>query len=47
MFGVLYCRYHGVISREDAEDILARGGDGSYLVRKSDRAPNAFTLAIR
>lgn len=39
--------YHGVISREEAEDILARGGDGSYLVRKSDRAPNAFTLAIR
>lgn len=39
--------YHGVISREEAEEILARGGDGSYLVRKSDRAPNAFTLAIR
>ena len=40
-------RYHGVISREVAEDILARGGDGSYLVRKSERAENAYTLAIR
>lgn len=39
--------YHGVISREEAEEILAEGGDGSYLVRKSDRAPNAYTLAIR
>ncbi|XP_060569003.1 N-chimaerin-like [Ruditapes philippinarum] len=39
--------YHGQISREEAEDILFQGGDGSYLVRKSDRAPNAFTLAIR
>jgi len=36
-----------LISREEAEDILMNGGDGSYLVRKSDRAPNAFTLAIR
>ncbi|KAL4228547.1 N-chimaerin [Mactra antiquata] len=39
--------YHGQISREEAEDILVTGGNGSYLVRKSDRAPNAFTLAIR
>lgn len=45
MFVIL--RYHGQISREEAEDILCQGGDGSYLVRKSDRAPNAFTLAIR
>ena len=36
-----------MISREEAEELLARGGDGSFLVRKSDRAPNAFTLAIR
>ncbi|WAR06187.1 CHIN-like protein [Mya arenaria] len=39
--------YHGLILREEAEDILAQGGDGSYLVRRSDRAPQAFTLAIR
>ncbi|KAH3877943.1 N-chimaerin-like isoform X2 [Dreissena polymorpha] len=39
--------YHGLISREEAEDLLTLGGDGSYLVRKSDRGPQAFTLAIR
>ncbi|XP_053386594.1 uncharacterized protein LOC123538917 isoform X3 [Mercenaria mercenaria] len=38
--------YHGQISRQEAEDILFQGGEGSYLVRKSDRAPNAFSLTI-
>ncbi|KAK3105983.1 hypothetical protein FSP39_010121 [Pinctada imbricata] len=38
--------YHGNITREDADQLLSEG-DGSYLVRKSERAQNAFTLAIR
>ncbi|GAB1608549.1 N-chimaerin-like isoform X2 [Argonauta hians] len=38
--------YHGHISREDTDRLLD-DKDGSYLVRKSDRAPEAFTLAIR
>jgi len=39
-------RYHGNITREEADRLLSEG-DGCYLVRKSERAQNAFTLAIR
>lgn len=37
--------YHGNISREEADRLLCQG-DGSYLVRKSERAHDAYTLAI-
>lgn len=40
-------RYHGRISREEAEEILTNGGEGSYLVQKSDQVLDAFTLAFR
>ena len=39
--------YHGAISREDADFLLTIGGEGSYLIRESLRAPGQFTLAIR
>ncbi|KAH9509786.1 N-chimaerin [Bulinus truncatus] len=39
-------RFHGTLSRQEVDRLL-QGGDGCYLVRKSDRAPDAFTLAIR
>lgn len=42
-----YCRYHGAISREDADFMLTIGGEGSYLIRESQRAPGQYTLAIR
>lgn len=38
--------YHGTITREEADRLLNQG-DGSYLVRKSERAHDAYTLAIR
>ncbi|XP_055860364.1 N-chimaerin-like isoform X2 [Biomphalaria glabrata] len=38
--------FHGTLSRQEADRLL-QSGDGCYLVRKSDRAPDAFTLAIR
>lgn len=37
--------FHGTISRIEADSLLRE--DGYYLVRKSERAPDAFTLAIR
>ncbi|XP_076455541.1 N-chimaerin-like isoform X2 [Babylonia areolata] len=37
--------FHGNISRPAADSLLV--SDGCYLVRKSERAPDAFTLAIR
>ncbi|KAK2181210.1 hypothetical protein NP493_406g00006 [Ridgeia piscesae] len=40
-------RYHGAISRENADFLLTIGGEGSYLIRESLRAPGQFTLAIR
>ena len=39
-------RYHGAISREEADRLLCKG-DGSYLIRESQRAPGTYTLAIR
>lgn len=41
------CRFHGNITREEADHLLSVAGDGSYLVRKSERAADAYTLAIR
>lgn len=38
--------YHGNISREETDRIMG-DSDGAYLVRKSERAPDAFTLAIK
>ncbi|KAL5009526.1 hypothetical protein ScPMuIL_011831 [Solemya velum] len=38
--------YHGNISRDEVDNLLGKDS-GSYLVRKSERAPDAFTLAIR
>ena len=40
-------RYHGAISREHADFLLTIGGQASYLVRESQRAPGCYTLAIR
>lgn len=37
--------FHGNISRSGADSLLVE--DGCYLVRKSERAADAFTLAIR
>ncbi|KAK7093173.1 N-chimaerin-like isoform X2 [Littorina saxatilis] len=37
--------FHGNVSRSGADSLLVE--DGCYLVRKSERAPDAFTLAIR
>ncbi|XP_022094840.1 beta-chimaerin-like isoform X2 [Acanthaster planci] len=39
--------FHGAITREEADNSLRRGGEGSYLVRESQRAPGNFTLGIR
>ena len=39
--------YHGAISREDTDFLLTIGGEGSYLIRESQRAPGQYTLAIR
>jgi len=43
----LSARYHGAISREDADFMLTIGGEGSFLIRESQRAPGQYTLAIR
>lgn len=39
--------YHGSLSRQATEEILAGQPSGSYLIRDSQRADDAFTLAIR
>ncbi|XP_050405855.1 N-chimaerin isoform X1 [Patella vulgata] len=38
--------FHGTLNRDETDRLLSQG-DGCYLVRKSERAPDAFTLAIR
>ncbi|XP_077865761.1 N-chimaerin-like [Saccoglossus kowalevskii] len=38
---------HGMISREEADRLLAKFGDGSYLVRESQRSPGSYTLSLR
>lgn len=39
--------YHGPISRQSTEEILNGQPSGAYLIRDSQRADDAFTLAIR
>lgn len=39
-------RFHGLISREDADELLA-GIEGAYLIRESQRQPGTYTLALR
>ncbi|XP_038059095.1 beta-chimaerin-like isoform X2 [Patiria miniata] len=39
--------FHGAIAREEADHLLTQGGEGSYLVRESQRAPGSFTLGLR
>ncbi|KAK2150574.1 hypothetical protein LSH36_399g02005 [Paralvinella palmiformis] len=38
--------FHGAMSREDADFLLTIGGEGSFLIRESQRAPGQYTLAI-
>lgn len=44
--GGSWCRFHGLISREQADELLG-GGEGAYLIRESQRQPGTFTLALR
>ncbi|XP_059906701.1 N-chimaerin-like isoform X3 [Gadus macrocephalus] len=39
-------RYHGMVSREDADQLLNQA-EGSYLIRESQRQPGTYTLALR
>jgi len=39
--------YCGEITREKAEELLKKQKDGTYLVRKSQRATDPYTLSIR
>ncbi|KAI3365790.1 hypothetical protein L3Q82_000790 [Scortum barcoo] len=39
-------RYHGMISREEADQLLSQA-EGSYLIRESQRQPGTYTLALR
>lgn len=39
-------RFHGIISREQADEILA-GVEGAYILRESQRQPGCYTLALR
>uniref|UniRef100_A0A7N8WVI8 Beta-chimaerin n=1 Tax=Mastacembelus armatus TaxID=205130 RepID=A0A7N8WVI8_9TELE len=42
----LTCTYHGMISREEADQLLSQA-EGSYLIRESQRQPGTYTLALR
>ncbi|MGH0159002.1 UNVERIFIED_CONTAM: hypothetical protein FKN15_062392, partial [Acipenser sinensis] len=39
-------RYHGMISREEADQLLTVA-EGGYLIRESQRQPGTYTLALR
>lgn len=39
-------RFHGMISREEADQLLSQA-EGSYLIRESQRQPGTYTLALR
>eukprot|EP00036_Acanthoecidae_sp_10tr_P011863 CAMPEP_0182928352 /NCGR_PEP_ID=MMETSP0105_2-20130417/15542_1 /TAXON_ID=81532 ORGANISM="Acanthoeca-like sp., Strain 10tr" /NCGR_SAMPLE_ID=MMETSP0105_2 /ASSEMBLY_ACC=CAM_ASM_000205 /LENGTH=404 /DNA_ID=CAMNT_0025066353 /DNA_START=22 /DNA_END=1236 /DNA_ORIENTATION=- len=39
--------YHDTISREDCEAKLAAGADGDYMIRKSSRGQNSYSLSVR
>uniref|UniRef100_A0AAY4A3E0 Beta-chimaerin n=1 Tax=Denticeps clupeoides TaxID=299321 RepID=A0AAY4A3E0_9TELE len=41
-----YCRFHGMISRERADELLG-SAEGAYLIRESQRQPGSYTLALR
>uniref|UniRef100_A0AAY5E7N1 N-chimaerin n=1 Tax=Electrophorus electricus TaxID=8005 RepID=A0AAY5E7N1_ELEEL len=41
-----FCSYHGMISREEADQLLSLA-EGSYLIRESQRQPGTYTLALR
>ncbi|CAI2349839.1 unnamed protein product [Caenorhabditis sp. 36 PRJEB53466] len=38
--------FHGLIDRTEAERMLIEAGEGSYLVRESNRSRDAFTLCM-
>uniref|UniRef100_A0A8C5JAS2 SH2 domain-containing protein n=1 Tax=Junco hyemalis TaxID=40217 RepID=A0A8C5JAS2_JUNHY len=42
----LFLRFHGMISREEADQLLSVA-EGSYLIRESQRQPGTYTLALR
>jgi len=46
---LLSCRFHGIMSRDDADLLLTadEDEDGRYLIRESQRAKEQYTLAIR
>uniref|UniRef100_A0A914UX35 N-chimaerin n=2 Tax=Plectus sambesii TaxID=2011161 RepID=A0A914UX35_9BILA len=39
--------FHGLIDREETEQLLAAAGEGAYLVRESQRSAGAYTLCMR
>lgn len=39
-------RFHGLISREHADELLG-GYEGAYIIRESQRQPGTYTLALR
>ncbi|CAK9303662.1 unnamed protein product [Gordionus sp. m RMFG-2023] len=39
--------FHGKLSRNDANKLLCLNGEGSYLVRESERFPGTYTLCLR
>ncbi|KFD52962.1 hypothetical protein M514_06078 [Trichuris suis] len=39
--------FHGLISRDESSRLLALAGEGSFLVRQSQRAEHSYTLCIR
>lgn len=43
---LLFLRFHGMISREEADQLLSVA-EGSYLIRESQRQPGTYTLALR
>uniref|UniRef100_A0A3B3TRG3 Chimerin 2 n=1 Tax=Poecilia latipinna TaxID=48699 RepID=A0A3B3TRG3_9TELE len=42
---LLFNRFHGMISREYADELLV-GKEGAYLIRESQRQPGTHTLAL-
>ncbi|OWK06410.1 CHN2 [Cervus elaphus hippelaphus] len=43
---ILSSRFHGIISREKADELLG-GVEGAYILRESQRQPGCYTLALR
>lgn len=39
--------FHGLLSRTEADQLMASASDGSYLVRESLNPPDSYTLAIK